>query len=187
MQRAAFTYRHDRCTQVLKTPAGICLPFILEEQAEGYKPVIEKYIAIWDTGATNSVITKKVVDDLQLKPIAVVEMHHAGGKSMSDVYLVNISLPGGVMIQHVRVTLAELINDGVPEDQQTHVLIGMDIIKMGDFAVTNQSNKTTLSFCIPTMKEIDFVPEAKESNVMQGGNRQQRRALKASKKTSKIG
>lgn len=181
MQRA-FTFRHDICVRTLRTPAGVCLPFNLEEQNKGHKPLIKEYVAIWDTGATNSVITKKVVDDLQLKPIAVTEMRHAGGVSTSNVYLVNMILPDNVMVFNVRVTQAELIDDKIPENHQPHILIGMDIITAGDFAVTNQNNKTTLSFRTPATQEIDFVPDAKEHNIMQDGNRQQRRALKASKK-----
>lgn len=181
MQRA-FTFRANGIARVLKTPAGVCLPFIPEEQVAGYQPDIKQYTAIWDTGATNSVITQKVVDDLQLKPTGITEMHHAGGTSMSNVYLVNIILPDNVMVPNIRVTLAELTDINTPEDQQSHVLIGMDIITAGDFAVTNNDKKTTLSFKIPSSREIDFVPEAKEHNVMQTGNRQQRRAFASNKK-----
>lgn len=57
------------------------------------------------------------------------------------------------------------------------VLIGMDIIGQGDFAITKDAdNNTVLSFAIPGKKEIDFVPEVDEENIS-GMNRQQRRAL----------
>lgn len=96
MQRA-FTFRNNGIARVLKTPSGVCLPFTEEQAKQGHKPEIKQYVAIWDTGATNSVITQKVVNDLQLKPIAVTEMHHAGGTSISNVYLVNIVLPDSVI------------------------------------------------------------------------------------------
>ena len=123
---------------------------------------------------------------MQLKPIAVTEMHHAGGTSISNVYLVNIVLPDNVMVPNVRVTLAELTDVNVPEDQQSNVLIGMDIISAGDFAVTNKNNKTTLSFRIPASEEIDFVPNAKEHNVMETGNRQQRREFARAKAKARV-
>lgn len=185
MQRA-FTFRANGIARVLKTPAGVCLPYIPEEQAQEFQPSVKQYTAIWDTGATNSVITKKVVDDLQLKPINVTEIHHAGGTSMSNVYLVNIILPDGVMVPNVRVTLAELTDLNIPEEHQSHVLIGMDIITTGDFAVTNHNNKTVLSFRIPTSNEIDFVPEAKEHNIMLTGNRQERRAFVSNKRKGRF-
>lgn len=40
----------------------------------------------------------------------------------------------------------------------------MDIIKHGDFSITNINNKTTFSFRIPSTKEIDYVKESRESN-----------------------
>ena len=35
----------------------------------------------------------------------------------------------------------------------------MDIISHGDFAVTNQNNKTTFSFRLPSTEDIDFVEQ----------------------------
>ncbi|OGI90357.1 hypothetical protein A3B01_02290 [Candidatus Nomurabacteria bacterium RIFCSPLOWO2_01_FULL_41_52b] len=177
MQRA-FTTKYNGRTNVLKTSVGICLPHT-PEQALATKIDIKQYLAIWDTGATGSVITKKVADDLNLKPISVKEVYHAAGKSISNVYLVNILLPDSVMIPNVQVTEANLTNDKTPENEQTQVLIGMDIIGIGDFAVTNFNGKTMLSFRVPSASEIDLVPEAKEHNVLTTGNRQQRRALLA--------
>ena len=178
----AFTIKHNGRVNVLKTKVGICLP-VTQEEMKADTNTIKEYVAIWDTGATNSVITKKVVDDLNLKPINIVEMHHAGGTSMTNVYLVNIVLPNGVMAGQVRVTEAVLMNTvGLLEHEQSRVLIGMDIIGSGDFAITNFDNMTTMSFRIPSTETIDFVPAAHDHNVIEGGNRQQRRALKAKKK-----
>jgi hypothetical protein len=40
----------------------------------------------------------------------------------------------------------------------TDVLIGMDIISMGDFAITNARGKTIFSFVIPSLnKKISFI------------------------------
>ncbi len=39
------------------------------------------------------------------------------------------------------------------------MLIGMDIISRGDFAVTNKDGKTTFSFRLPSVAKIDFVKE----------------------------
>ena len=46
----------------------------------------------------------------------------------------------------------------------TEVLIGMDIIGMGDFGITNYDNKTTWSFRIPSIGEIDFIKGVKNHN-----------------------
>ena len=114
MQRA-FTTRYNGRANVLKTDVGICLPHT-QEQAKTEKIEIKKYLAIWDTGATGSVITKKVASDLNLKPITVKEVYHAAGKSIANVYLVNILLPDDVMVPNVKVTEANLTNDKTPEN-----------------------------------------------------------------------
>jgi hypothetical protein len=175
----AFTITYQGRARVLTTKVGVCLPVTLDE-AKNNSIDIRQYTAIWDTGATNSVITKKVVEDLNLKPINVVKTNHAGGTSMANVYLVNIALPNGVMAGQIKVTEAQLTeNEDIAESEQNRVLIGMDIIGGGDFAVTNFENKTTMSFRIPSAKMIDFIPSARSHNIIEGGNRQQKRAMKA--------
>lgn len=167
-QHRAFTTRYITRVLVLKTDVGVCLPF-LGQPSKDEKIVIEKFKAIWDTGATNSVVTEAVAQKLGLKPIRVARVYHAVGESFSPVYLVNIALPNNVIVQGVTVTRGVL-----PEDDQ--VLIGMDIIGMGDFAVTNVGGKTVMSFRLPSHREIDFIPETQEYN-MQFMNRHDRRRI----------
>lgn len=186
MRHHAFTTRYNGRARVLLTEVDVCLP-VTPEEAQTQNVEFEKYVAIWDTGATHSAITKRVVDDLELQPTGVREIRHAGGKSANNTYLVNIALPNNVMIPHVRVTEVQLIpDDNLADDKQPQLLIGMDIIGLGDFAVTNASSKTTFSFRIPSVEEIDFIPDAQENNVMESGNRQQRRAFQAKKRRGLI-
>lgn len=181
MQHHAFTTRYNGRTRVLFNKVNVCLP-VTPEEAQTQKVEFKEYIAIWDTGATHSAITKKVVDDLKLQPTGVRETRHAGGKSSNNTYLVNIVLPNRVMVPHVRVTEVQLIpDDNVSDNEQPQLLIGMDIIGLGDFAVTNANGKTIFSFRIPSVQEIDFIPDSQEHNIMEGGNRQQRRAFQAKK------
>jgi hypothetical protein len=44
-------------------------------------------------------------------------------------------------------------------------LIGMDILGIGDFAVTHHKGTTTFSFCCPSRQEIDFVTELSKSKI----------------------
>ncbi|MEI7463281.1 MAG: hypothetical protein WCK03_02680, partial [Candidatus Taylorbacteria bacterium] len=95
----------------------------------------------------------------------------------------NIALPNGVMAGQVRVSEANLTDSpGLSESEQSRVLVGMDIIGAGDLAVTNFDEKTVMSFRMPSVEVIDFVPPAHDHNVMEGGNREQRRALKSKRK-----
>lgn len=110
----------------------------------------KSYKAIWDTGATGTVITQKVVDECALSPIGVVEIHTAAGKTRTNSYLVNVWLLNRIIIPNVKATLGELASN-------VEVLIGMNIIGQGDFAVTNKDGKTVFSFRFPSVECIDFV------------------------------
>ena len=185
MKQQAFVFTYDGLVRVLHTKVAVFPPLTFDEMKN--KKINLNYLAIWDTGATNSAITKKVVDELGLKATGVREVRHADGKSVSNTYLVNILLPGGLMVGNVRVTEVKLIPDDNTKDEwQPQVLIGMDIIGIGDFAVTNSDGKTTMSFRTPSITKINFVPEAKENNILEGGNRDQRRKFEAMKRSGKI-
>lgn len=123
-------------------------------------PPGKKFKAIWDTGATNTVITKRVVQECNLKQIGMTQVHGVGG-AMKDcpVYLVNIKLPNDLGVVKVRVTQG-MITDGID------ALIGMDIILLGDFAVTSYQGKTTFSFRTPSKERIDFVKDHKKGQVV---------------------
>jgi hypothetical protein len=114
----------------------------------------KKYIGIWDTGATNSVISQKVVDECNLKPIGMTMVQSATDQRARETFLVSIFLPNKVVVPSVRVTKGLLAD--------CDVLIGMDIISGGDFAITHYDGKTTFSFRLPSMEQIDFVAKKPE-------------------------
>lgn len=175
LPQRAFTIRYGGRVTVLKTEIGIFLP-VSRKEMEQKTPQVRPCIAVWDTGANGTVITKQVADELGLKAIGITEVYHAQGKGLTNEYLVNVALLNGVIIPGVRVTEGVLAG--------CDVLIGMDIIGMGDFAVThtNSQGGTTMSFCIPSVEEIDFVPRSRESEIRRVGNREARRALKKKKR-----
>jgi predicted aspartyl protease len=114
----------------------------------------KKFTAIWDTGATGTVISQKVINACGLKPIGIAEVNTANEKRLSSVYLASIFLPNHVSFAQLRVTEGTISGGDV--------LIGMDIITRGDFAITNSDGKTTFSFRWPSTKRIDFVEEARK-------------------------
>src|SRR5579872_370366 len=115
-------------------------------------PTFRQYQAVWDTGATNTAITQRVIDECGLKPITLTKVRHAGGESMSEVFLVMIGLPNGVGFHGCRVTRSQM-------HPGSDVLIGMDIITTGDFAITNTNGLTVFTFCVPSHRRFDFVKE----------------------------
>jgi hypothetical protein len=119
-------------------------------------PVRKQYEAVWDTGATGTVITSKVVTELGLQPSGKVTVQGVGqagtpSQHLCNTYLVNLYLPNKTIVSGVRVSENSLAG--------CDVLIGMDVICNGDFAVTNEGGKTTWTFRMPACEEIDFVQE----------------------------
>jgi hypothetical protein len=110
-----------------------------------------KVKAIWDTGATGSAITDKVVSELGLVPTGMAQVHTAGGVVNQNTYTIDIGLPNGVVIQGIITTGVPLLSSG------SDALIGMDVISLGDFSVTNHKGITCMSFRIPSSHEIDYV------------------------------
>ena len=153
MESTSFTLQAERILNVLTTPCNVSIaynPHDLKAKNQPY-PTPKKYIAIWDTGATGSVISEKVVKELGLQPAGFVPIYHAGGCGTFPWYKVNIMLPNNVGFYEIKVTQAKLTS--------ADVLIGMDIISSGDFSITNVDNKTTFSFRVPSVKRIDYVEE----------------------------
>jgi predicted aspartyl protease len=107
--------------------------------------------AVWDTGATISVITPTVAQKLGVLPIDRMEITGVNNISEVDVVDVSVLLPGNILIQNLRVPVCTI-------DEHTDILIGMDIITRGDFAMCNAANQTQFSFAVPPFPEkIDFM------------------------------
>ena len=151
--------------RALQCPVGISVPFDPRNANGKEEPPYEQFQAIWDTGATGSAITQEVVDRLQVKPIGMAQVGHANGHTNAEVYLINVKLPNEVAFVGIRATKLKLTD--------TDMLIGMDVITMGDFAITNVSGKTAYSFRVPSIECIDYVEQAnlvsKKNSVRQVG------------------
>lgn len=107
---------------------------------------------IWDTGATGTAITQSLVDRLGLVPTGMAKVSTASGESTTSTYLINMVLPNGVGFAGVQATCC-VLTPGI------EVLVGMDVIGSGDFAVSCSGGKTLMSFRTPPSKRIDFVQE----------------------------
>ena len=126
---------------------------------------IEGLRSIWDTGATGTSIHVEVAQELELVQIGFQTNYGVNGVSQDPTYLVDIELPNKAVIKNVQVSA---MNWGATSKKKFgyDVLIGMDIINLGDFAVTaNKEGKTIMSFRVPRIKTLDFVKsiEAKKA------------------------
>ena len=109
--------------------------------------------AQWDTGASNTCISEEMVNKLNLIPTGMIQVRTPTGKYICSTYLVDISFPNDVTIKDVSVTGTKI------GSQCIDVLIGMDIITLGDLAVSNYGGNTTFSFRIPSMMTTDYLRE----------------------------
>lgn len=65
-------------------------------------------------------------------------------------YMINLTLNNEVRIRNLPVMDSEIGKQGID------VLIGMDIISIGDFAVSNFDRKTQFSFRIPSQEHVEY-------------------------------
>jgi len=107
-------------------------------------------VALWDTGASGSVVTQNLAKALKLAPIRKQKVNHAGGTSDANVYLCHLKLPNGAVINNIQMT--ECADAGA----NFGLIIGMDVITCGDFSITNVGGNTTFSFRMPSVTEIDY-------------------------------
>ena len=84
----SFTKYYDSIVDELRTRIVVMpafIPFQEEPPEERYN-----YVGIWDTGANNTVISHRVVNDLNLVPIDMAKVSYVGFSSDRYVYLLNL-------------------------------------------------------------------------------------------------
>jgi predicted aspartyl protease len=99
-------------------------------------------LALWDTGAMKSVITKMTAEKLKLIPIDEMTMIGVTGEAKVNVYAIC------VMLNNLEIDVQVL---ECMDMANFDLLIGMDIISQGDFIIANNNEQTTFSFRIPSM------------------------------------
>ena len=157
MNPMAFTAESKTLLRSVITPVSIRQSYML---CQAYRLVCEQadVRALWDTGANGSCISRGLAKQLGLKSVDICQVRGVGWVTQSSVYNIDVLLPSAVAIPNVRVT--EFIDNGIFE-----IIIGMDIMTLGDFAISNAGGKTTVSFRMPPSDEpIDFVKLIDESN-----------------------
>lgn len=112
-----------------------------------------KVKALWDTGATSSCISHGVVESLALTSVGNKAIQTPTGLGQVNEYLVDVLLPNNVKVNNLVVCDSEIGAQGIG------ILIGMDVINLGDFSVSNYNQKTTFTFRIPSLKTTNYVME----------------------------
>lgn len=115
---------------------------------------------IWDTGATNTCISTQVVDELGLIATGETIIRTPSGTSAQKTYLIDVQLPNNVLIRDL------VAIDSAIGSQDVGILIGMDVIRAGDFAVSNHNGKTAFTFRIPSKRRTDYVAEIRTNQLI---------------------
>ena len=149
----AFTLKSTGILNMLKTDTLVMSS--VRDTSKTYTP--RMWSGLWDTGASMSSITQRIADELSLIPVGKTNISTANGIVAVNTYFVDIGLPNGVTVQNVLVSCSDLGDD-------VDLLIGMDVIRHGDFSITNVNNKTTFSFRVPSIETVDYVEEYKKDN-----------------------
>jgi hypothetical protein len=117
--------------------------------AENQQIEKKECVALWDTGATSTVISSSVITALRLPTLGKVNVWGVGGPSRTTLHVIDLWLPNLIIIPKLQVTMGFLGND-------IDVLIGMDVIGKGDFAVSNYNGKTAFTYRIPSLEFTDY-------------------------------
>lgn len=140
---SAFTIKHNVIISQLRTPVNIISG---SNQCDG--------VALWDTGASGSCISDRIVHNLRLIPTGRQKVLTPSGETTVNTYMVDVILPNGVTIKDVPVCDSDIGKQGLD------MLIGMDIIKYGDMTITNYNNRTFFTFRIPSQGAADYVMQS---------------------------
>lgn len=154
-----------------KIERQIITPVILKNVVNG---VSCSTMAIWDTGATGSVVAEDKAAELQLIPTGTKRVSGISGERESNEYFLNVTLNNNQISLNINVTDCSRLSP----DGSIGMLIGMDIISKGDLYITNFEGKTIMSFRIPSLLGRDFVAELSDldrwrkihDNIVKHGN-----------------
>jgi hypothetical protein len=102
---------------------------------------------LWDTGASKSCIRTDLAEKYKFPIISSITVMGAGGPFLTNSYLMGLLLPNNIIISEIEVM-------GLHNAQEIDMLIGMDIIKLGDFLVSTHNEQMYFSFQMPSMGGI---------------------------------
>jgi hypothetical protein len=155
----AFSSLPDDLAVRLVSPVEL-IPILSANKESNGIPVT--FDALWDTGAEVTCISPAVRDTLKLIPVetnGTSTISGVGGDAPTEITLVSIRIIHNLEIEYCPVYVVEF------KDDDFDMIIGMDIITMGDFAVCNADKKTSFSFAIPPFPDrINLAEKADKMN-----------------------
>lgn len=129
---AVLNREYDSLVNVIQTDS-IIMPSIDEITKSGRLKYTQVSSMVWDTGATNTLISSQVVDALELVPLEESLVEGVGGIVKSLVYEISLYLANDIVFKNVKALCSDI--------GDYDLVVGMDIIAQGDFVVSNNQGK----------------------------------------------
>ena len=148
---AAFTYRvPDNHRHSIVIDVEILVPVPAHGYPQSQKLSL-KAKALIDTGASRSAISNSFVQAAKLVSYEKCTIRMAKGEYLSPVYVVDIMFPHKMLAENIKA--AEFSGR-----HEFDFIVGMDILRMADMAITNAGNVTVISLrSPPSDKHIEFI------------------------------
>ena len=166
----ALTSHCDQVSRVIMCKVDIVCRGSLCRDGQDKKITVD---ALWDTGATITSIDRDLATSLSLIPIGRQNVCHAEGVSVQNTYTFSVNL----MSSRFTIDVVKAVS-GNFRNQAIKMLIGMDIISLGDFFYgqcrgTDGRMQSYFSFAIPSIdRKIDFVKEWHDGRIKRDGRQQ---------------
>ena len=129
---AVLNREYDSLVNVIQTDS-IIMPSIDEITKSGQLKYTQVSSMVWDTGATNTLISSQVVDALELVPLEESLVEGVGGIVKSLAYEISLYLANDIVFKNVKALCSDI--------GDYDLVVGMDIIAQGDFVVSNNQGK----------------------------------------------
>ena len=131
----------------LGTAQSIIMPVVIKQSKLLYQKFnliseAADVYALLDTGATVTCISKSLAKRLTLKVIGQGMMNTASGVQKTNQYLIDLQMQNHISFENIRAV--EFIGN-----IKFDILIGMDILMLGDLSITNAGQQTVTSFRVP--------------------------------------
>jgi predicted aspartyl protease len=123
----------------------------------------KQVVALVDTGATICGISERMIQQMNLSPYRESEFETTEGLRKSPVYVFDVIFPKGKVFENIEAVRVSNSSLYIPHD----FLIGMNILRQGDTAITSVNGRLAFSFRSPPAEiYIDFQKELNQ----QGNN-----------------
>lgn len=120
--------------------------------------------AVWDTGASRSLLSRRVADLLSLSYIGQLNMRTPfNAEYKCDCSQVDVIIVLGASF----ITLPVVVADCPHSDRDCDLLLGLDFITLGDFALSHYRGELYMSFVYPPIgAPINYVELAADRKQM---------------------